>query len=575
MKKKMKVKSSVAAKLLVTFDSRERKKSRYLSYPYINLELEHITSPDKTEDSQTHGHSNKVEASSAAINHLNGKPSTAKSGRKRIRGNWCRKFIEWNTLFRGPEFTKASTVELLSGLYSKAIGFDLPNEKNRQSDLVEWFFCSYRLSTFHDEAELAASLINLNGGNSGASVRNTSPDVSTKQEKTKKKKPENTSRLRTKSLSSQADMNVSTTATTSEFLSQCSTEINTAKPVGNTEEVTPLLSSVPEGAAEPKQRKKVVAPDNPSSETFLSSPDIGEKSNICSSLVIDLQMLSPSTKDIPGKNTDTTKEELGLIGSNPESCASEPCSVGNIAHQSLFVSMSTTSEVSVASVKKTIRRRRKRKEKGPVVIKTLIPDLNGSSAENNQEEPKSKLSRNIFTGTGLTQTKNYNRMEANGDAQGTCLLLQFDPGVSLPSKEDLLSTFCRFGPLKVPETQMSQDGHARIVFTRSEDAGEAFCSIQQNKPFGTILLDCKLHHNFSAFSASTSPTLEQCVMTEGPSWAKPLHCERPSLAFIRQNLQMMASTLETSGDTISPDVRNNLEGEITNLLKKVNSMVGF
>lgn len=598
----------------MTFDSRERKRSKYLSYPYINLEPRHKGLPASIEGSRTHILSHKGEGSSVATNQFNGSPSTAKSGNKKFRSNWCRKFIRWQTTSSIPDFINASSAELLSGLYSKAVGCNFPNE-NKRPDLVECFFCTYRLSAFHDEAELAASLINLKGGYSGTPIRNDSLNV-TEQEKRKKKKLEHAPRHRTKSLSSQSDMNIG--IATSEFLSKCSIETNTG---GNVEEVIPLIhlqnvgtttfersrakSSSPkdpqvhsclgsEGAAVPKRRKKTVAAkENKSSETFSSLLEVGEKSNKCSSLVIDLQMLSPSTNGTAEKTNGESKEELDLIGS-----ISQPVLVGNIANHNL--SVSTISEVTVASVnKKSRQRRQKRKEKAPeehlkTRLASMIADLNGSRTEYNStrkeledvngfapelkyihiqnmdpEEPRTDVSKSIFASIGLTQTINNNRMEANGDALGTSLLLQFDTRGSLPSKADLLTMFCRFGPLMVSETKILNDGHAQIVFVRSADAGKAFRSIEQDKTFGATLIDYKLHH-----LSATIPPVDQHVTITGPSGSKPPYFERPSLDFIRQNLQMMASTLEKSGDNISPLTRDKLEGEINNLLKKVNSMDG-
>lgn len=599
----------------MTFDSRERKKSKYLSYPYVNLGIGRTVIPTKTEDSETLSSSTKVEGSSVAPNCFNGTTSTAKSGTKTSRRNWRRKSIRCSTMFHSPEFINASAADLLYGLYSKAIGCNFPKE-DRQSDFVECFFLAYRSSTYRDEAELATSLINLKGGNSGTPIKNSSLDINSEEQKRKKKKLEHTLQPGTKSISSQEDTNMS--MATNEFLSACSSEINTARPGGDVEEVNTSLqmqnvgttlkgsvaacSSVPEGprlsslacegTAKPRKRKKrMAAMENPSSKTLLNLPDVDEKDNKCSSLVIDLQMLLPPSNGIPDKTNAEKNEEPDLLGSNPELNASQTNTVGNVASHSLLVS--TTSAVNDASMNKALKRRRKSKERGPVEhlmpkIATVVPDLNGSSTEynpprkelenenrfslevkymHNQDlNPEEELAKSTFVGTGFAQTNNHNKMEVNGDADGTCLLLQFDPAVSVPSKDDLMATFCRFGPLKVTETQSLKDGRAQIVFIRSADAGEAFRSIQQNKPFGGALIDCKLHRH-----SVIIPPVEKCIVSTEPC-SKPLHCERPSLDFMRQNLQMMASTLEKSGSNVSPQIRDRLEGEITNLLKKVNSM---
>ncbi|KAG5076856.1 hypothetical protein JHK82_055551 [Glycine max] len=214
----------------------------------------------------------------------------------------------------------------------------------------------------------------------------------------------------------------------------------------------------------------------------------------------------------------------------------------------------------------------------------------------------------------------------NGESLGTCLLLHFSPGAYLPSKEDLLTTFYRFGPLKVCETQLIKDTcSAQVVFVKSADAETAFHSLEYNNfPFGSTLVDYKLYH-----LSATCPLVEQCVTHAQPtgsiampgvtepsgsmpmpmpgvipiqpiesitmprviptlpirsiatpdvtptqqtwSTAMPPSETPPSVEFMKQKLEMMASTMESSGHRLSPQIRAELDAGIKNLLKRVNS----
>jgi len=152
-----------------------------------------------------------------------------------------------------------------------------------------------------------------------------------------------------------------------------------------------------------------------------------------------------------------------------------------------------------------------------------IPDLNGSGAECNsistefdtvnltsielkpEQSTLSACSRPI-------KTKICWRRKDGGESLGNCLLLRFAPVANIPSKQDLLTTFCRFGPLKLSETQLLKDtGSAQLVFVRSKDAAAAFHSLEQNKfVFGSTLVDYKLH----SISAPRPPVVQLMIPSQ-------------------------------------------------------------
>ncbi|XP_020207684.1 serine/threonine-protein kinase ATM isoform X2 [Cajanus cajan] len=692
------------------FDSRDRRKSKYLSSPYTNIGPKQKDLPAETEDLRTPCPSQKAEASSIATMPLHGSSSNAKLGSKRFRKNWYKKFISCNTMSSNQEFMNASADELLSGLYSTAIDCMFP-VGSKSFDLVERFFCRYRVSNYHDEAELATSLVNAKEEKIGEPVGDL-PDSKTK--KRKNNKMENTVRRKRKSLSGLSDVNANTSSCDSlkpERILKQKRKVKEITSVNQPQNVeinmngsSSNYSSVPEasqnlsclaseGKAVHKKRGKIEAQKH--QNTQINSVHRDAKSHNCSSLVIDLQFTSPAIPvDIPEKNKYENKEELVFLASNPESRVSQEGQVGSIIDHRLLLStkagvgtvlgnktglknsMGKAAEVPLntkLAIEKTglknsmvkaaelalntnlaigktglknsmvkaadlplntilaigatgLKNSMEKTVEKPLNTKLAIeiPDLNGTGSEYNSispefdgvnffsPEPKSEQSRSFLEcSTPTTKTTSYNRLEDNGESLGNCLLLRFAREAYIPSKEDLMTTFCRFGPLKGSETQLLKDtGSAQVVFVRSADAAAAFHSLQQNKfVFGSTVVDCKLQHLSAA-----SPPAEQLVtpaqptgyttmpgvtpiqpngyrtmpgvnhtqpngsmvampgvIPTQPTGSVAMPGETPPLQFIKQNLQMMTSVLENSGSSLSPQMRAKLDTEIKTLMRKVDS----
>ncbi|KAG4909526.1 hypothetical protein JHK87_055642 [Glycine soja] len=734
-------------KLEGCFDSRDRRKSKYLSYPYIGPNQKDL--PAETEDLKTPCPSQKARASSVTTNPLNGSSSYAKLGSKRFRNSWYKKFISCNTMPSHYNFMNASAEELLSGLCSTAVDCMFP-VGNKSFDLVEWFFCRYRVSNYHDEAELATSQVNAKEEKLGKPEGNDLPDTKSKKRKTNRM--ENAVRRKRKSLSGLSDVNVNTSNGDSQRpgrkLKQKRKveEVTLVHQLQNVEinfiGVSSKYSSAPqaaqnlcclasEGKSEHNQREKIEAQEHQTAQ--INSVYTDAKKLNCSSLVIDLQFTPPAIPvDIPERNRSENTEEIVLLASNPESRVSQEGPVGSITDHSLLVS--TKAEVGTVMVNKTglmnsmgkatglhlntklavgvplnsmgkaaaagvhlnaklavgmplngmgkaaagvhlntklavekkglknsmekpaekplytnfstgktgLKNSMEKAAEKPLYTKVAveIPDLNGTGAECNSistefdtlnfisPELKSEQSKSLSACSRSAKTTTCNRLDDSGESLGTCVILKFAPVAYIPSKEDLMTTFCRFGPLKASETQLLKDtGSAQVVFVRSEDAAAAFHSIEQNNKFafGCSLVDCKLHHlsatcppveqlvttaqptGFMAIPGVMTPTRPTMSMempgvaptqpagsiatpgvtpTQQPTGSKAVPGVTPilptgsmtmpgetppSLHFIKQNLQMMTSILENSGSSLSPKTRAKLDSEIKNLMRKVNS----
>ncbi|XP_043724440.1 serine/threonine-protein kinase ATM-like [Telopea speciosissima] len=195
---------------------------------------------------------------------------------------------------------------------------------------------------------------------------------------------------------------------------------------------------------------------------------------------------------------------------------------------------------------------------------------------------KSKLQQ-VGVTSGLKL--DLNKEETKDESSAAALLLTFAPGFSLPSKDDMITIFGRFGSLNEKETEVLRDSNcARVAFMRSSDAEEAFNSSQKVSPFGHAVVNYRLHYS-SAISGAVEldgsshlqPTpllIEGNEPSVNPSTSRlmPAAGEAPPLVFIKQNLEMMTSMLEKSGDKLSPKVKANLEGEIKCLLNKLSTM---
>ncbi|GMI72526.1 hypothetical protein HRI_000921900 [Hibiscus trionum] len=462
---------------------RERKKSKYLSYPYVNWENKGV---NETED-----------------------PITLK-------------FIRGSDVTDYPELNYTSSSELLSKLYLVATDRLFATE-SKNFGLIEWFFSRFRISAYHDESIYKVHCNNLaNQKVATASdlslpateMKPTSSPLTGNKMRKKKKLP-NSGTFNTKSLSGMSDVNIN-------FADQQTT-----------------------GAS--------------------NLSDLNGKGAISIPSAEDFQVRGPhSVKTIAEQsNRDNLPDSSGI-----------------------FVPLTRPNMVSFASESKPGRKKRGRKPKVPSghpnpTLTVNILDPNGTSTEPNtlmkglqeansvspEVKPVRKRRRRKKGEASLSMRNiivNYNRAGASGKPPATTLHLTFTPGSSMPSKEALVATFSRFGPLKESELQIFKDSSsARVMFMQSEDASKALRSLQESNPFGATLTKYNLQ-NDTILTTQRMEGLRLPASLSGPGDAPPIE-------FMRKNLEMMTQTLEKSGDNLSPEMKAKLESGIKELLKKVRS----
>ncbi|KAJ4712339.1 Serine/threonine-protein kinase ATM-like [Melia azedarach] len=577
------------------FELRERKKSKYLSYPYVNWER---GLPSEAEDLKALKVTNE-EGEDTGGGQFVVSPSVVRGCGKRFQKTWFRKFISESDISANPELINASPAELLLELSSTAVDCFYPN-RTKNFDLIEWFFSRFRISAYHDESIYEMYCKNVVGpkqkdakpvmneypdtiiGKDPQEMNQPFPNIDSQQKRKKRKKNANSVRSKIKSLSGLSDVNINvdTSNLSGEDLQSTGTLAldSRSEEKGEKEGVTPLsaqieqTTSIPDlngnGAmpmssaenpqvighvsSETKKRKRKRGAAHECSEIEVSAglQYTNGSSSKPGSLVVDLQVTGPySINSIPGQNNGNSPVPALWVKDPPE--------VGLLSAEG-----------------KPGKKRRRRKVKAAsknteTMSMASIPDLNGTSAEPSAVPPvkaerkrrrkrEASAGRRSNTSTSrMLDIINCDRGNTNGESLGTTLILTFGPGVSIPSKEVLVGALCRFGPLKESETHLSRDScTAQVVFMRSMDAEEAVKSLEKSNPFGPPLVSYKIRP-VEAFR--TSAKAAESVPQPG---------EAPPLDFIKQNLEMMTSMLENSGDNLSPEMKAKLESEIKGLLKR-------
>ena len=662
-------------------ESRERKKSKYLSPPYINLKWRRkgpVLENSETEDPKV----SKVSCDGVDMNEaseqLGAPPSVVKCSGK-ARRKRSRKSINESTISGDIGAINVSSSVMLSELRCAALDCLYPSERENFGSIVGFvnrFRCSVyseasqckvneknvngekealaaepssfekgsleikplikperkkrkkkekEMVTLKDLAELSASIPDGSGNHAKSSLLGKDPagdglsgvnghaqnmqEMSRESSKGKHggkvmKKKEGTSSKRSKTKPTPGLLDVNVGIVTSSSLINDSGEIKRL---------------APNGKPEPNKRKREGVTSERLHMKFTAGiPDLNGSSPVPSPSKEDARVMStvalegngnnakasPSMKDLHSFGVvipELNGQEGGCLNGNFTISLSEVN--GNTAKFSLMAEDSQATSL-LAPGGKLKPRKRKRKEKATMECPKInctanIPDLNGNSAEPNSSEKQHLLEINCLASKEVKPERKRRRRRRKGEfgnkiaggmpdinnvagALGSTLTLTFSQGSPMPSKETLVEAFSKFGPLKESETKVLNNSlYAQIVFIRNSDAREAVRSLEKcSSPFGAALVNFQLNHYSSASSMALDHHQQIVLASQQVEPLKtlarppPSGGEVPPLFYIRQNLEMMTSMLEKSGDDLSPDMRAKLEGEIKGLLKKVSSMVG-
>lgn len=563
-------------------ESRARKKSKYLSYPYVNWGNKEGFAEIGDHGSLNGSHEG-VGVDACGIEFA-GSPSFVKSTGKMFPSKWFKKFAP-NSHVSAPESLSISSAEFLAELCSAALGCTHPNERN-DFDSIGCFAYRFRSSTYHDQAIYEKCVKDITDHREGfAASPNSAGNFELKGRRKRGKagkgnsdtgaslKQQTGGRIKTKSLSGLSDVSITFVTTSS-------------SPLKDSLEMTPLMTNG-SSKGEKKGKKRMSAPLDLGTKQLHSLLDLNNDSAIPRlrgehTLVMGI---TPGTEPKKKRRRRRNQDEVA----SPQSASLTNTTSGlpmvrdDIANQSVPAAATDTHlDIGSASVDgKNARKKRKRKEKDTELYPS-IPDLNGtqvipgSSGKDFQKtsslSPEVKMNqRRRRTKEGSDNQCQINRLATgrlldrispgtNQEAQGTALILTFAAGSPVPTRDILINTFSQFGPLKDFETQLLKDSNiAQVVFARNTDADDACRSLEKSNPFGSALMKYQVHH-------FDPPSV--------PSGSSTLPSEAPPLDFIKQNLEMMTSTLENSGDNLSPETKAKLEVDIKSLLSKVSNMVG-
>lgn len=603
-----------------SFESRERKKSKYLSYPYVNSWAPRKNSlgqgEDETEDCEEVSPGGVKSSSNPSMVSTQIGNSSNKNSLRRVR-----KSVTDNGICNNADFTAASSAEILQELCQTAIDCFFPVQSTCSIPIQD-FFLSFRAfrdpEVQIDEATLGcqetfeSDNILASGGYDLQVEGQPPPSVLPKKRGRKKSDDINATAPKFSSKTNLSRMTAdSTSMNGSALIHSVETGPDTLKKGGvhrkrkkaaiaavvhneigvlgglpdlngnnaglSVENMQVIGPAPTQGKLEPKRRRR-------KKEELVSEnlPDVSKSNTQFIPLLKSVEV----TGSLPLEGGPQTDNMLGVQGAsslpNAELLAGQPNA--NEIHAACSSLPNNSQITGLVSSAQAEGKKRKMKEKALNIQNnsSALPDLNGQVTDPNM---KGKEFTELSSVTGQDKPKQKRRRATKSAAIGipnsngdhNTLLLYFTPGSPVPSKEYITATFASFGPLEESKILYLNDSTAQVVFVKDSDAMEALQCLQSRNPFGPALVSYRLRHVSTSDNTQTAHSFLPADALHPPavlSGAVPSNGEGPDLVVIKQNLESMTTMLEKAGDNISPEMKAKLESEVKGFLKKVSTMVG-
>jgi len=158
------------------------------------------------------------------------------------------------------------------------------------------------------------------------------------------------------------------------------------------------------------------------------------------------------------------------------------------------------------------------------------------------------------------------------------LFATFGSGSALPTKDDLIRVYGKYGELDEKETDMFYDSFvARICFVKHSDAEVALKDSEKDSPFVSANVSFRLQYRSGAYKTRelTDISSQRAVKTpKKPSKLQANGGGQPDLGFVQKKLETISSMLEDKHGEVSSTMKSRLQVEIKGLLEKVSTMAG-